>query len=194
LGRTARDDARSIERDREYLLLLARLRLGPRLRAKLDASDVVQQAILHALEHRDQFRGGTEGERMAWLRAILANTIAASARHFGARARDLDRERPLDADPGPSSAGMGRLLEADQSSPSERAVRGEESLRLARAIARLPEDQRLAVELHYLRGLGVAEVADRLGRSRPSAVGLLFRGLRRLRGLLRDPEGPGDVP
>ena len=47
-------------------------------------------------------------------------------------------------------------------------------------------DQRRVVELHYLRGLAVADVAAEIGRSRPAAVGLLFRGLKRLRELLKD--------
>lgn len=51
-----------IEDYREYLQLLVRVQSGSRLRAKLNASDVVQQAILHAHERRAQFRGETEGK------------------------------------------------------------------------------------------------------------------------------------
>ena len=80
------------------------------------------------------------------------------------------------------------LLAADLTSPSERAVRGEELLRLARAMSRLPEDQRRVVELHHLQGLAVADVAWEMGRTRPAVVGLLFRGLKKLRELLRGPE------
>lgn len=185
---TARDDLRSIEENRDYLLFLVRHQLGSRLRAKLDASDIVQQAILHAHERRDQFRGGTEGEWLAWLRAILANTLAAAVRRFDVQARDPRRERSLENELERSSARLEALLAADQSSPSERIVRGEELARLAQAVAQLPDDQRRAVELHYLRGLQVADVAEQLGRTRPAAVGLLFRGLKRLRELLRDPE------
>ena len=186
---TAPDDFRSIEAHRDYPLLLARLQLGSRLRAKLDASDVVQQAILQAHESRDQFRGRTEGEWLAWLRVILANALAAAARRFGSLARDAGRERSLEIEMEHSASRLERLLAADQTSPSERAVRGEDLLRLAQALATLPEDQRRVVELHYLEGLTVAEVAERIGRSRPAAVGLLFRGLKRLRESLR---GPGD--
>jgi len=184
---TAQGEIRSIENYRDYLLLLARLQVGSRPRAKLDASDVVQQAILQAHEKREQFRGGTEGEWLAWLRAILANALAAAARRFDTQARDPGRERSLETELERSSSRIEVLLVADQTSPSERAVRGEELLRLAHAIARLPEDQRRVVELHYLKGLAVADVADQIGRTRPAAVGLLFRGLRRLRELLRDP-------
>jgi RNA polymerase sigma-70 factor (ECF subfamily) len=182
-----RDDFRSVEDYRNYLLLLVRVQMGPRLRAKVDASDVVQQAILHAHERRDQFRGATEGEWQAWLRAILANALAAMVRRYDAQARDPRRERSLEAELERSSSRLEGLLAADLTSPSERAVRGEELLRLAHALTELPDDQRRVVELHYLKGLAVADVAEQIGRTRPAAVGLLFRGLKRLRELLRDP-------
>jgi RNA polymerase sigma-70 factor, ECF subfamily len=191
MRQTARECIESIEDYRDYLLLLVRLQLGSRPRAKLDASDVVQQAILHAHERRAQFRGGTEGELLAWLRAILANALATAVRRLDTRARDSGREQSLEAELERSSSGLEGLLEADQMSPSERAVRGEELRRLAHAIAGLPEDQRRVVELHYLKGLTVADVAEHIGRTRPAAVGLLFRGLKRLRELLREPGESG---
>lgn len=179
---------RAIEDYREYLRLLVRLQLSSRLRAKLDSSDVVQQTILHAHQYRTRFRGETEGEWLAWLRAILANALTSEFRRFDAQARDLMRERSLDADLERSSSRLEGLLAADLTSPSERAIRGEDLRRLAGAIGALPEDQRRVVELHYLSGLSVADVAERIGRSRPAAVGLLFRALKRLRESLRDPE------
>jgi RNA polymerase sigma-70 factor, ECF subfamily len=191
MRRTTRDAIQSIEDYRDYLVLLVRLQLGSRLRAKVDASDIVQQAILQAHQNRDQFRGGTEGEWLAWLRAILANALAAAARRFDTQARDRTRERSLEGELERSSSRLESLLVADQTSPSERAVRGEELVRLAHAIAGLPEDQRRVVELHYLKGLAVADVAEQIGRTRPAAVGLLFRGLKRLRELLREPGESG---
>src|SRR5262245_28933791 len=89
---------RPLEGYRDYLRLLARLQLGPRLQSKFDASDIVQQALLQAHECRAQFRGATESEWLAWLRTILANALAATARRFETRARQLDRERSLEAD------------------------------------------------------------------------------------------------
>jgi RNA polymerase sigma-70 factor (ECF subfamily) len=185
-SRAADADDPPLEGYREYLRLLARLHLGPRLQAKLDASDVVQHALLQAHASRDQFRGRTEAERLAWLRAILANAIAAAARRFDARTRDLARERSLEADMDLSSSRLECLLAADQTSPSEGAARSEELMRLAQAMARLPEDQRRVVELHHLKGLPVVETAERMGRTRAAVVGLLFRGLKKLRELLMD--------
>jgi RNA polymerase sigma-70 factor, ECF subfamily len=184
--RASETDERPLEDYRDYLRLLARLQLSQRLRAKLDASDIVQQAILQAHAGRAQFRGRTDAEWLAWLRTILANALAAAARQFDTQAREVRRERSLEAELELSSSRLECLLAADQTSPSEQAVRCEELLRLARAMTRLPEDQRLVVELHHLKGLQVAEVAQHMGRTRPAVVGLLYRGLKQLRQMLHE--------
>src|SRR4051794_41931574 len=64
---------RPLEDYREYLRLLARLQLDPRLRSRLDSSDIAQETLLKAHERRDQFPGKTGGERIAWARAVLAH-------------------------------------------------------------------------------------------------------------------------
>src|SRR5262249_60366971 len=119
------------------------------------AWDSVQQAILQAREARAQCRGTTEAEKLAWLRAILANVLAAAVRRFDTAARQVGRERSLEAELELSSSRLECLLAADQTSPSQRAVRSEELLRLATALAGLPEDQRSMVELCYLNSLPV---------------------------------------
>ncbi len=177
-----------LERYRDYLRLLARLQLSVRLQAKLDASDVVQQTLLQAHKGLGQFRGQTEAEWLAWLRRILANTLAAAGRTYTTEGRDAGRERSLEFELDQSSSRMEGLLAVDQSSPSERAVRADELLRLARAMGQLPADQQRVVELHHLKSLPIAEVANLMDRTRPAVVGLLYRGVKRLRELLQDSE------
>jgi RNA polymerase sigma-70 factor (ECF subfamily) len=177
-----------LERCREYLCMLARLQISPRLQSKLDHSDVVQQTLLKAHAKRDQFRGGSDAELMAWLRQILANQLAEAFRKFGAEARDLSREQSLQAGLEDSSARLETWLASDQSSPSQRVMREEQHFRLAQALAALPEDQRQAVELHHLQGYAVAEAGALMNRSRAAVVGLLFRGLKKLRQLLDNSE------
>jgi RNA polymerase sigma-70 factor (ECF subfamily) len=177
-----------MERFRDYLCLLARLHLDAQLRSKLDPSDIVQEVLLKAHDHQEDFRGQTEAERLAWLRRILANTLVDAARRFQGERRDVGREQSLDDAVHDSSARLEQWLSDGQSSPGERATRHEDLLRLAAGLAALPEDQRQAIELRHLQGLGVVEVARRLGRSRASVAGLLRRALAALREFL-DPGG-----
>jgi RNA polymerase sigma-70 factor (ECF subfamily) len=178
----------SLERCREYLHLLARLHLDHRLQGKLDPADIVQQTLMKAHEKRSQFRGHTDAELTAWLRQILVNNLAEAVRRFGAESRDVARERSLETSLEESSARLESWLAADQSSPSQKFMRQEQGIRLADALAELPDDQRRAVELHHLKGYSVAEVGELMDRSRPAVVGLLFRGLKKLRQLLKDQE------
>jgi RNA polymerase sigma-70 factor (ECF subfamily) len=177
-----------LERYRHYLRLLAGLHLGDRLRGKLDPSDVVQETLLRAHQNLDQFRGRTGAELLAWLRQILANSLAEAARRFSAGRRDVGRERSLEAALEQSSARLEAWLAVGGLSPGERAERQEQLLRLAEALPRLPEDQRRAVELHHLKGYPVAQVAREMGRSSGAAGALLFRGLKKLRELLETNE------
>lgn len=185
-------DSATLERCRAYLCTLARLQFPTGLRGKLDPSDVVQQTLLTAHEKLDQFRGRSEAELRGWLRQILRNHLLGTHRRFRKLGRDMGREQSLESvAPDPSQLPRDRLS-SDPSSPSQHALHQEELRRLTDALTQLPDDQRRAVELHHLKGLSVAQVADSLGRGKSAVVGLLFRGLRKLRQLLDDSttEGP----
>jgi RNA polymerase sigma-70 factor (ECF subfamily) len=168
---------------RDYLLLLARLRLGPWLQGKLDASDVVQETLLKAHQKREQFRGRTPAEWAGFLRQTLANTLADAVRRYARGKRDVAQERSLEAALEESSARLEAWLAADQSSPSERVERQELLLRLAGALAELPPAQRTAVELRYLQEppWSLADIARHLERTEKAVAGLLCRGLEQLR-------------
>lgn len=64
---------------RNYLKLLARLQISRRLQQKMDASDIVQELLLQAHKAFGDFRGRSEAELLAWLRRILASTLATAA-------------------------------------------------------------------------------------------------------------------
>lgn len=168
-------------RFREYLLLLARLQLGDQLRAKFDASDVVQQTLLEAHRKRAQFRGQSEAEMAAWLRQMLACNLADAIRAMGRAKRDVARERSLEAGLDASSTRLASWLAAEQSTPSQQAQRHEEVLRMAEVLATLPAAQREALVLRHCQGMSLAAISQQLGRSPAAVAGLLKRGLRELR-------------
>ncbi len=170
---------RALDQYIDYLHLMARLQLESRFRSRLDPSDVVQQTLLIAHEKRDQFRGRTHHELMRWLRTILASTLAHTARRF--HQFPQEHARSLEQSMEESSARLEAWLAGDQPSPSDRAVKGEQLVRLAGALAALPDDQRTALELRHFRDLSVAQVAAEMDRTIESVTGLLYRGSKSLR-------------
>jgi RNA polymerase sigma-70 factor (ECF subfamily) len=175
----------SLQRYRAYLHSLVRARLEPRLWAKVDPSEVVQEALLKAFQARDQFRGRTEQQLAAWLRTILNNTLLNALRDCGRRIgyASISLNEILD-----SSFGPAVKPPADpELPPDELAAHNERLVGLAEALGRLPEDQRTVLEMKHLQGLSVAEISERTDRTKPSVVGLLYRGTKALRLLLGNP-------
>ena len=179
--------ALDIERYRAYLLFLARGRLSPRLRVRQDLSDVVNQTLLDAQRDRAQFRGSTSGEMAAWLGTILGNNLRRVPRFETQQVRDLRREVSLWQKVEQSSVVLMDVLADGGPSPSQQVDRNEQLLRLADAMARLPQAQREAIELRYFHRLSAKAIAEQLGRTTGAVGGLLHRGLADLRKLLAEP-------
>jgi RNA polymerase sigma-70 factor (ECF subfamily) len=128
-----------LELYRAYLRLLARTQISRRLRGKVDPSDLVQEAFLKAHQHFAEFRGKSEGELVAWLRQILATSLANLVhRHYAAQCRDAGLERRLAEELNTSSQILHQGLAAKQSSPSYQAARREQAVQLADALEQLP--------------------------------------------------------
>lgn len=170
-----------IDRFRGYLRLLARTDVGTQLQSKLDPSDIVQQTMLQAHRALPEFQGTTDAERAAWLRTILVRTMAHATRDFHREKRDVRRERSLEAAIEQSSAKLDAWLAAGDSSPSQKASRIEDVVRLAQALEQLPEAQRIAIERQYFDGQSLEQIGHHLGRSGAAVAGLLRRGLQTLK-------------
>src|SRR5436309_2967084 len=180
--------AEALEPFRRYLEVLARVHLDASLRGKLDPADLVQQTLLRACAALPDLRAQSPEALAAWLRKILARTLADTVKHYHRDRRDVDLERSLEADLDQSSGGLAAWLAADQTSPSQAAQRNEELLKLADALADLPEPMREVVILKHCRGQTLQQIADHLGKTVPSVASLLRRGLEALRHRLSPPE------
>ena len=178
-------DHRSLDRYRPLLLLHVRqLRLGRLHRAKFDSSDVVHETFVKALRGLDGFRGQTEAELVAWLRAILRNVLVDCVRGAAVGGVELSID---DADG--AGTPIGAYLTAATPGPSTLASRKEDILRVAAAVGRLPDDEQDAVAARHILGFPLAEVAARLGRTEKGVSMLLYRAKLRLKELLGDAEG-----
>ncbi|MEZ6073339.1 MAG: sigma-70 family RNA polymerase sigma factor [Pirellulales bacterium] len=177
---------------RSYLAVVARGELESWLQAKADSSDLVQLTLLEAHRDFDRFDGRSEGEWFAWLRRILAHNAADVARRFGKAAkRDVRREVRI-ADRADSRFDSRRGVPepaAADATPSQQLIRADDQLRLAEAICQLPEDYREVVLLRNIQRLPFAEVAERMGRSRPATQMLWTRAIKKLQATMdTDPD------
>ena len=164
------------------LLRFAAERFPAWLQGRLCPDDLVQQTLLEACRAPARLAGMAAPEVLAYLRqAVRNNLIDAIRKHAPQRA---------DVSPGVLAESSVRLAEwfvADHTSPSVRAERVEWFARLSAAVTELPAAQRVAVEMRYLRGLGVGEIARELNRSVGAVSLLLHRALAALRAVLSEP-------
>jgi RNA polymerase sigma-70 factor (ECF subfamily) len=117
----------------------------------------------------------------AWLQIILDHKVAGAIRdHTLLQKRDVHRDRSMDDSHG-GGATLKQKLAAGYSSPSQKAIRQEETQLLARALRVLPDDQREAVRLRHLEGWALADIARHLGRTPGATAGLIKRGMHALR-------------
>ena len=179
--------ANRLERYRAYLRVLARSQMDGVLRRKHEPSDMVQLTLMQAYRAMPGFQGTTEAELAAWLRRILARNLAHAYRDLRRQKRDAGLERSLEGAMERSSACMGGMLAAQDTSPSMKVVRTEQLLRIAAAVEQLPEAQREAMVMHYWQEIPLSEVAKGLGRSPSAAAGLIHRALKAIRRQLSEP-------
>jgi RNA polymerase sigma-70 factor (ECF subfamily) len=167
--------ARALMSFRDYLLLVANERMGPTLKTKEGASDLVQETFLQAQQRISTYRGRSTNEWRSWLRSILVRELANKRRHFEATAkRTADREVPVSEWSRVGAA-------ATDETPSSELARREREAALFEAIARLPEHYQKVVIGHQRDRLTFAEIGQRRGVSAEAARKIWMRALGRLR-------------
>ncbi len=165
---------------RPFLLIMAESEIGPPWRAKCDPEDVVQQTLGDATIAFPQFAGTSEAEFAAWLRRMHENNLKDALRKLFAQRRDARQEQPLFHSQGSPSFCWYEPV-AEQTTPSQRLIGGENARRLARLLQELKPEWRDAIRMRHLESRPVQEIADELDCSVLAAAGLLKRGLQALR-------------
>lgn len=167
---------------RPWLRFMARVQVESQFQGKFDPSDIVQQTVVEALNADDDFRGRSEGERINWLRVILARVVAREARRYrGTQKRDVHREVSIEQSLAHTSMALGAVLAGNVETPSVVADQREQQLIVAEALESLPDDQRDVVMLRSFQSMSHEEVAERMNRSVSAVRMLWLRALKRLR-------------
>jgi len=174
-GETARRSR--LEEYSGYVHYLVRQHCPAHLAQKVGHDDIVQDILLKVWVSDPNFTARSEEERLSFLRMTCSSVLIDTIRRYDRGKRRVALDQSLDD----SSARLEQWLAAVQSSPSQRASKHEQLLRLAQALAMLPDNQRRAVELRHLKRQSLAETAAMMGVSAQAAAGLLRRGLATLR-------------
>lgn len=186
LERAARGDAEAMNllfaSQRPRLRRMVELRLDDRLRSRLDASDVIQEAQLEVFARLPNYLESRPMPFWLWLRLEVARHLClAHRRHLGTAMRDVRREVPAEqAAPSVSSAALAAQLQGREDSPSEGVVRAERVARLRRALDSLDEADREVLALRHFEQLSNKETAEVLGISESAATKRYLRALDRL--------------
>ena len=148
-------------RHRPYLKQLVELRLDPKLRPRVDPSDVVQEAYLEAFRRLSTYLHERPMPFRLWLRQIAYDrTLKAWRHHLGTARRAAGREVPL---PQRSSLVLAQQLLAGGSTPRQSLDRRELAQRLRQAIAQLPQTDREVILMRHFEGLSNPEIGCLLG-------------------------------
>ncbi|HJQ80554.1 MAG TPA: sigma-70 family RNA polymerase sigma factor [Lacipirellulaceae bacterium] len=174
-----------LDRHRQRLRRMVQLRIDPRLAARIDPSDVVQDALGEAHRRLPQFAAERPIPFYPWLRRIAWERLLQMRRHhLQAKRRSVMREDVLPLS-GKSEILLAERLAAS-ASPSEQLVRREMCQRVRRAIAELPDNDREVIVLKHLEELSFQEAAAVLEIGTAAVYSRYYRAIQRLHRLLNE--------
>ena len=168
---------RLLDLHRDYLRALAIQRFTPKLKGKLDGSDIVQQTCLSVHRQIGEFVGTEPAEFVAWLRQIHERNILNAARdQLQTQKRDVDREVRIDQE----------KIVGQELSPSHIVLRDEAASQLRAAMEHLPEDEREAIRLRYFENWTVSKIGEHLGLTPDAVTWLMKRSMKHLKQQMRE--------
>jgi RNA polymerase sigma-70 factor (ECF subfamily) len=172
---------------RGRLRRMVELRMDLRLRVRLDASDVLQEAYLDVARDLEAYLADPKLNPQLWMRVHVGRRLTTLHRkHLGAQMRDAGAEVSLyrGALPEASSAALASMLLGRHTSPSQAAQRAERLLRVQDALNTLDPIDREVLALRHFEQLGRVEAAEVLGISQEAWARRYYRALKRLKDVL----------
>jgi RNA polymerase sigma-70 factor (ECF subfamily) len=176
----------------ERLERIVGFRMDPRLRGRVDAADIVQDAFVEASKHQDAYLRAPTVPLFLWLRGVVSNKLLEVHRHhLGTGMRDVKRElSPSRSEAaGNTSAALFAHLTAGLTGPSVAAQRGEVTIRLSKALDDMHPIDREVLAMRHFEQLTNAEAAQVLGIQERAAAKRYLRALERLKGILSEMPG-----
>ena len=173
-----------LDRHRNSLRQLIRMRLDQKIQKRIDVSDVLQDVLIEANRRLTRYLNDPVMPFHLWLRQIARDRIIdAHRRHRVSAKRSVDREQQMVAPRGydQSSIHLASLLGDQQLTPAAAALQKEMARKVEAAISELdPKDCEIIVMRHY-EHLTNQEISQALGLNEPAASMRYMRAIRRLK-------------
>jgi RNA polymerase sigma-70 factor (ECF subfamily) len=169
---------------RPRLKKMVALRLDPRLQARVDPSDVLQETFIDVARRATKYAGRSDYPFFLWLRQVTGQKLLEiTRRHLGTRMRDANLELSLHSGhlPQASSVSLAAHLLGRLTSVSRAAVRAEMQSQLQDVLNHMDEIDREILALRHFEELTNNETAAVLGLSKSAASNRYVRALKRLR-------------
>jgi RNA polymerase sigma-70 factor (ECF subfamily) len=181
-----------LARHRDRLRRMVDMRLDMRLQARIDRSDVIQEAFVEVAQRLEEYLRDPKLPFFLWLRLVVGERLLKLHRHhLGTQMRDPGREVSLlqGALPAASSAALAAQLLGKHTSPTQALLRAERILRLQEALNNLDALDREILSLRHFEELTAAEAALVLGITESAAAKRYVRAFKRLKEILANMPG-----
>ncbi len=184
-----------MQRHRESLRRMIRMRLDRKIQRRVDVSDVVQDVLVEANRRLSDYLKNPPMPFHLWLRQIAKDRIIdAHRRHRASAKRSVDREQPIAVPAGMDRSTMELAAQIcdRELTPAAAATQQEMARRVEAAIADLEEQDCEVIVMRHYEQLTNQEIAQALGLTEPAASMRYLRAVRRLRAMLTEPPSQDD--
>ena len=177
---------------RSRLRTLVEMRMDRRIRARVDASDVIQETFAEAVRRFPEYEQERKMTPYIWLRFLtLQQLVIAHRRHLGVQARTATLEQQIDVRPqvGLESSAMAFCLAGGESSPSVKVARAEEIAQMTTALDELEPLDREVLALRHFEQLEHAEIGELLDLTAAAVSSRYRRALKKIGMAIKNQHG-----
>lgn len=178
-----------MDRHRNSLRQLIRMRLDQKIQKRVDVSDVVQDVLVEANRRLQRYLADPMMPFHLWLRQIAKDRIIdAHRRHRVSAKRSVDREQQMVAPRGydQSSIHLASLLGDSRLTPAAAALQKEMARKVEASISKLDEKDCEIIVMRHYEQLTNQEIGQLLELSEPAASMRYLRAIRRLKVVMQD--------
>ena len=175
-----------LDRYMKRILGIVRLRLGSRLRQKMESMDIVQEVMIRAIKGFENFELQDEGAFLHWLSKLVQNQIRDLADYHSAEKRDFKQEKTSLRNSDSDRSILGQIPANSIFRPSVQLQLKEDILELEAALDQLPEKQKEIIIMRQYEGLTFKDIGLEINCSEDAARMQFARAINKLTDIMSE--------